>query len=183
MKKPKYTTLPVQNIRCGHPLPTSAPPPIHNTMSTSESTSTSTSTSSHKHHSSPQTLTIPFQVTDRGPAIVHATITPVTNPNQHGINLLNLYTDPSTITGYPSLHATVTSHSSLGYATLYGWIQFTHTPGEDWVMDLYPPFQALNSPFSIWGADPTVVDCPGREGVREYDWSAQDRSEVLRYWL
>lgn len=40
-------------------------------------------------------------------------------------------------------------------------------------MDLYPPFQALNSPFSIWGADPTVVDCPGREGVREYDWSAR----------
>jgi len=123
----------------------------------------STLPSTHKHHANPQTLTIPFQVPHRGPATVHATINPLTNADQHGITLLNLYTNPST----------VTSHSSLGYATLYGWIQMTHSPGEDWVMDLYPPFQALNSPFFIWGADPTVVDCPGREGVREYDWSAR----------
>ena len=40
-------------------------------------------------------------------------------------------------------------------------------------MDPYPIFEKSDTPYSIWGADPTDVDAPGRQGVKDYDWSAR----------
>lgn len=41
-------------------------------------------------------------------------------------------------------------------------------------MDLYPMFNDVKSPFSIWGAEPTLVDAPSRDpGTKEIDWTAR----------
>lgn len=40
-------------------------------------------------------------------------------------------------------------------------------------MDLYPQFQDVNSPFAVWGAEPTFVDAPGQVEKKNYDWTAR----------
>jgi len=131
------------------------------------------STSPHHHCPDPQNLQTSFQVPDRSPCTVSITVEPATDPVRNGQGLLGLYSDPNVVKGYPVIRATVSSPQSRIYASLYGWIQVTNTPGEPWVMDLYPPFQGLNSPFIFWGSEPTLVDSPAREGVKNYDWTAR----------
>lgn len=129
-------------------------------------------TESREHHPDHQTLTIPFKVPNRQPSTVKITLQPCLDPEVHGEGLLNIYKDLSNVIGFPYIHATLTT-TSPGYASIYGWIQITNTPGEPWVKDVYPPFQDLNYPYAMWGAAPSFVDLPGREGVREYDWTAR----------
>ena len=105
---------------------------------------------------------------------VSVTVEPDHDPDLHGQTLLGLLSDPMVTKGFPILHAAVSSPLSRTYASLYGWVQITNTPGEDWVMDPYPLFQDLNNPFVFWGAEPTLVDAPSREpDVEHDDWTAR----------
>lgn len=134
---------------------------------------------SYEHIAIPQSLTIPFQVLSRGPCTVSIHIEPDSDPVKNGQDLLGLWPDPNIVLGFPVVSAKVSSPVSRSYAAIYGWVQITYTPGEDWVMDLYPPFQDVNSPFACWGAEPQLVDVPGRDLTkpewkdREYDWTAR----------
>lgn len=136
----------------------------------------------YEHISTPQDLTIPFQVPDRGPCTVSVHIEPDTDPIKHGQTLLGIYKDPLSILGFPILNASVTSPESRTYGAIYGWVQITYTPGEDWVMDIYPPFQDMNSPFAFWGAEPHMVDLPGRDLSKE-EWSGKDYDWTARTFL
>lgn len=133
----------------------------------------------YEHMPNPQHLSIPFQVPNRGPCTVNVTIEPDTDPAKHGQTLLNIYEDPLKVLGFPILNAKVSSPTSSTYAAIYGWVQITYTPGEDWVMDIYPAFKGGNSPFCFWGAEPQLVDLPGRDILKEefnskdYDWTAR----------
>ena len=131
-------------------------------------------TSAPVHHPELQTHIIPFQVPNRNPCTAIITIKPDDNPIFHGQHLVGRYKDAATeAVGYPILHGSISSPQSQTYAALYGWMQITNAPGEEWIMDIYPPFQGLNNPFFIWGAAPTAVDAPGRTCVKDYDWSAR----------
>lgn len=130
-------------------------------------------TASHKHFAELQTLTVPFQVSDRGPCTVTINCQPCDDPAKHGEGLLGLYKDLNSVHGFPYIHATISSPVSRGYASIYGWIQITNAPGEPWVKDVYPLFQDLNYPYAMWGAEPTFIDLPGREGKKEEDWTAR----------
>ena len=79
---------------------------------------------------------------------------------RHGQHQLGIHDDPAVTKGYPIIQASVSSPESRMYAAIYGWVQITYTPGEDWVMDLYPPFQDVNSPYTFCGAEPTLVEFP-----------------------
>ena len=105
---------------------------------------------------------------------VSVKLEPDQDPERHGQHLLGLHDDPMTTKGFPVIQATVSSPLSRTYASLYGWVQITNTPGEDWVTDLYPLFQDLNNPYSFWGAQPTLVDAPSRPpSLEHYDWKAR----------
>lgn len=124
-----------------------------------------------------QTLTIPFQAPRRGPCTATITCKPNDDPLGTGQDLLDIYDDPLVTTGFPVLKAVISSPTSSIYASIYGLIQLTKAPSESWEMDIYPPFKELNSPFAMWGAEPTFVDCPSRD-VRDpkwegYDWTAR----------
>lgn len=121
-----------------------------------------------------QHLEIPFIVSRRKPCAVSVTVEPDHDPERHGQHLVGIHDDPAVTKGYPIIQASVSSPESRTYAAIYGWVQITHTPGEDWVMDLYPPFQDVNSPYTFWGAEPTLVDAPSRPATLEnYDWTAR----------
>lgn len=136
----------------------------------------------YEHISAPQDLTIPFQVPHRGPCTVSVHIEPDNDPTKHGQTLLDIYPDPLSILGFPILNASVSSPESRTYAAIYGWIQITYTPGEDWVMDIYPLFQDLKSPFAFWGAEPQMVDLPGRDLSKD-EWKDIDHDWTARTFL
>ncbi|KAJ9652657.1 hypothetical protein H2198_008092 [Neophaeococcomyces mojaviensis] len=131
------------------------------------------STPNQQAVSESQHLDFSFSVPERGLCTVHVSVQPNQDPKHQGQGLVGLYQDPDVVKGYPVLRATVSSSEYRTYASLYGWVQITNAPGEPWVMDLYPMFEDLNSPFMSWGAEPTLVDAPGRQGVEHYDWTAR----------
>lgn len=122
----------------------------------------------------PQHLSIPFCAPGRHPCVASINIATGNDPLLNGQDLLGLYDDPTTVIGYPILHASISSPSSRTYASLYGWVQLTSDNGGPWEIDLYPMFKDGRSPFAIWGADPTMVDAPSRwAGTKAFDWRAR----------
>lgn len=130
-------------------------------------------TTSPENMPDPQCMEIPFSVPGRDTCSVYVTVEPDTDPKLHGQDLIGIWDDPNNVKGFPVIRATVSSPRSRTYASIYGWVQITYTPGESWVMDLYPPFQDVNSPFIFWGSEPTLVDAPGRQHLKNYDWTAR----------
>jgi hypothetical protein len=122
----------------------------------------------------PQHLDVPFCAPRRQPCLASIKIARGLDPQLNGQDLLGLYEDPNTVKGYPILHATISSPNSRTYASLYGWVQLTSDNAGPWEIDLYPMFKDLNSPFAIWGAEPTMVDAPSRwAGTKTFDWRAR----------
>ena len=146
-------------------------------MSASQPESASSTTSTPKHFPDLQTLTIPFQVPNRSPCTATITIEPCQDTHRHGVDLIDLYPDDLVPKGFPVLNGTISSPESRTYAAIYGWIQLTSVPTEDWIMDIYPPFQDLNNPYCMWGAVPNMVDTPNRDLTdpkwNGYNWSAR----------
>lgn len=100
-----------------------------------------------KHFFSQQELRASISVSGRGLCDVSFTIEPDADPERHGLGLIGLYDDLNIVKGYPIVRGTVSSPHSRAYASIYGWIQITNTPGEPWVMDNYPMFEDSTSPF------------------------------------
>ena len=122
----------------------------------------------------PQHLSIPFSVPGRQPCVLAVKVEPGLDAQRNGQDLLGLYDDPDVTRGYPIIHAAVSSPQSRTYASLYGWVQITSEGEGKWEIDLYPMFKDVNSPFSIWGAEPTLVDAPSRPpGMKQLDWHAR----------
>lgn len=121
-----------------------------------------------------QHLRIPFTVPGRQPGVVSVEVEPGLDAQRNGQDLLGLYDDLDVVKGYPILHAAVSSPQSRTYASLYGWVQITSEAEGVWEMDLYPMFKDVNSPFCMWGAEPTLVDAPSRaSGTKQLDWLAR----------
>jgi hypothetical protein len=146
-------------------------------MSTSQETTTTPTT--------PQNITIPFTSRDQPGKI---TVTVQANHDPHHAAGLDLIFPqipqkdfPKQFHGFPVTKATIEyplsspSPASLpeSYASLFGWIQFvkaipvdiTHNANNEsgqWEMDIYPYASDLNSPFAVWGFNPTLFDAPAR---------------------
>ncbi|KAF4630470.1 hypothetical protein G7Y89_g7667 [Cudoniella acicularis] len=106
---------------------------------------------------------------------------------------------PRQFFGFPVIQAKIDypipPSSSAGYGNLLGWIQlvkagdpnsFTQEGLVEWEMDIYPSFSKdSNSPFAIWGHNPTMFDAPARllsEDGKEpkLAWRAQSFLCVIR---
>ena len=128
----------------------------------------------YQHHPDQQRLEIPLSVPRRKPGTVFVTIEPNQDPELHGVTLLGHLNDPMITKGFPVFNAAVSCPTSRTYALFYGWVQIYKDPGEDWAMDSYPLFHDLKTPYTVWGAEPTLVDTPSRDPMPEkYDWTAR----------
>lgn len=126
-----------------------------------------------KHFSRLQELEASFSVSGRGRCDVSFTVEPDTDPERHGLALLGLYNDINDIKGFPVVRGAVSSPESRTYGSIYGWVQIFSTSEDPWAMDHYPTFEGINSPFCIWGSEPTLVDAPTRLNLEKFDWTAR----------
>jgi len=67
--------------------------------------------------------------------------------------------------GFPVVQGDITypipSNGTIGYGSLFGWIQFTRNATDaDWAMDLYPFALDIPTPFGYWGVNPSILDAP-----------------------
>ncbi|KAK3057402.1 hypothetical protein LTR09_001586 [Extremus antarcticus] len=123
-----------------------------------------------------QTLDIPFDLDDARKGAVSVSVQPNTNPEHYGCHLIFPDKPKDAFAGFPVCEATVRSTGAKGYASIYGWVQMVRssssplTESDKWEMDTAPVNSDSNTPFCWFGPEPSLFDCPMREGEREYEW-------------
>lgn len=137
----------------------------------------------HEEVSTPQHLTLSFQVPNREACTVDITCQPCDDPKKYGNHIILPHIDLSKFLDYPVTYARVHSPHSRGYASYYGWIQvYRETPklgkADDapWKIDVYPAHGDLNTPFLALGPEPQVFDQPSRTDhhpPKDVDWDAR----------
>lgn len=123
----------------------------------------------YQHVSSRHELQAPFSVSDRGLYDVAFMVEPDDDLGRHGLGPLGFHDDVNMVKGHAVVHGAVISPHPRIYASIYGWIRITNTPGKPHVMDNYLMFEDSVSPFKYWGSEPTIIDAPSRSDMERYD--------------
>lgn len=127
-------------------------------------------------NSEQQTLHLDFSIDDLRKGQVTVLVQPNNDPARYGCTLLFPDKPTDVFATFPTCEALVRSTGATGYGSMYGWIQFFRasdsplTGDVQWEVDPVPIFGDLNTPFCWFGPEPSLFDCPMREGKLEHDW-------------
>lgn len=127
--------------------------------------------------SNTQALSLSFKVPRRNPTLLQIQLRPNDDPAKTGYHLIFPDAPLSAFLGFPVCSAKIHASHDIGYAAIYGWIQFTRerpsvtVPGK-WEMDPIPLASTLNTPFAWFGPEPQLFDAPSRLERKDIDWTA-----------
>lgn len=128
------------------------------------------------NHTNKETLELDFDIDGSRKGHVSVSVQPNNDPRHYGCDLL--FTDKpwDCFATYPVCEASVRSTGVRGYGCMYGWIQMVRnstsplTASDAWEMDPLPILGDLKIPFTLFGPEPSLFDCPMRENQSQYDW-------------